>query len=190
VCSSDLGIVNSVLEVARLDAGGVTAQRRPWSVRELVDASLKRLQKKTDERGLSVNLTGVDDLDDLNIDQPMLQRVFDELLGNAVEFSPPTSCIDISARREGRAAAVIEVRNTGPHVSPEKLATLTQPFVQGDAGDTRQHEGTGLGLHLVERYVALHDGAVTLESSDDGLFVARICLPNVFVERLASDAAA
>jgi len=87
------------------------------------------------------------------------------LLGNAVKFTPPGGVIGVEALADvARGEVRITVRDTGPGIPPEARSGLFRAFVQLDARLAREHEGSGLGLVLVDRLVALHGGRVELES--------------------------
>jgi len=104
-------------------------------------------------------------------DPKLLVRSLDELLDNAVKFSPGGGAIEISAEpytngsRNGRVSRVrITVRDHGIGIEPEQMPDLFQDFRQGDGSETRSFGGLGLGLAYVKRIAAVHGGDVMVES--------------------------
>jgi two-component system cell cycle sensor histidine kinase PleC len=120
----------------------------------------------------------------------MFAWIVDELVANAVEHSPSGERIVIEVTRNDHGGVVLEARNKSQVIEPDKLKLLTQPFVQGDSGHAREHEGVGLGLFIVERYVRLHGGSLELECSAGGDFTARIRLPGAIGRRSLTATAA
>ncbi len=117
-------------------------------------------------------------------DPKLLVRSLDELLDNAVKFSPDGGAIEISAEpfvngsRSGRASKVrITVRDHGIGIEPEQMPDLFQDFRQGDGSETRNFGGLGLGLAYVKRIASVHGGDVMVESQPGKGSAFSIVLP-------------
>ncbi len=92
-----------------------------------------------------------------------LRRVLDNLLGNAVKFTPPGGCIAVRLRQEGEAL-VLEVQDSGIGIPADKFERIFDRFYQVDGGMSRRYGGTGLGLALVKEIVVAHGGNIAVES--------------------------
>ncbi|MFP5328381.1 MAG: ATP-binding protein [Acidimicrobiia bacterium] len=93
-----------------------------------------------------------------------LSRSIDELIDNALKFSPPTSAVSVSLRTvEGEA--VITVTDRGKGMTAEEVEAAFEAFIQGDTSDTRHFGGLGLGLSFAQRVVESHGGRVTIDST-------------------------
>jgi len=95
----------------------------------------------------------------LRADQNKLEVILDNLISNAVKFSPAFGQIDVLAHVAGRDV-VIDVIDEGPGVPPSERAHVFEPFYQGEARAEAPVKGTGLGLAIVQEYVAAHGGQV------------------------------
>ncbi len=103
----------------------------------------------------------------------MLERALDNLLRNALRFSPPGQPVEIRARSDGQRLR-LSVRDHGPGVVPEHLARLGEPFYRAPDQSTQGH---GLGLAIARRAAERHDGRLELANPPDGGFVATLDLP-------------
>jgi signal transduction histidine kinase/CheY-like chemotaxis protein len=112
--------------------------------------------------------TGNEDLV-IRADTRRVKQMIDQLISNAVKFTPENGSISIrfSADKDANQIA-ISVQDTGPGIPPEEMNRLYQPFSQLDAGLARKHSGLGLGLALTARLVDLHGGSIRAESAPGG----------------------
>jgi signal transduction histidine kinase len=108
-----------------------------------------------------------------------LERIFANLVHNALKFTPATGQVVVSAhqRTNGAREVVVEVRDTGPGIAPEELSSLFVKYHRIAA--TRQQEGTGLGLFIVKTLVEAQGGQVEVESRLGQGTCFRILLPAV-----------
>jgi cell cycle sensor histidine kinase DivJ len=97
-------------------------------------------------------------------DRRAIQQILINLVSNAVKFTPTGGSVVIGAKRTGERLR-FWVSDTGIGISSDDLKRLGQPFTQVQNDYTRQFEGTGLGLSLVKGLVALHEGAMMIESA-------------------------
>lgn len=122
----------------------------------------------------------------VNGDPRLLRVVLDELIENAIKFTPAGGVIELAARavdseqgrmpRGGPGAVEVAVRNTGAAIPTEHLSRIFDHFHQADSGLTREVGGLGLGLTLCQRIVALHGGEVFAQTGPGGN-VFTLCLP-------------
>ena len=105
------------------------------------------------------------DLPPLFADREKVGHVLGNLLGNAIGFSPPGGRVWMKATfSPDRAAALVEVGDTGIGIAPEHHEFIFEEFAQVDASSARQHHGTGLGLTIAQKLVELHRGRIWVES--------------------------
>jgi signal transduction histidine kinase len=100
-------------------------------------------------------------------DATRLEQVFDNLLHNAIKYTPAGGTIAVHGRADG-GMAVFEVSDTGVGIAPATLPLIFEALVQGPVSIDRAQGGLGLGLALVRELAALHGGSVTAASAGEG----------------------
>jgi signal transduction histidine kinase len=157
-------LVDDLLDVKRIVNGPVVLERQPCDLAEAVAGFLVTWNGsgRFKDHTLLVDAEPVW----VNGDAARLQQIVDNLMGNAVKYTPAGGSISISVKHEAEEA-VLRVRDTGIGISPDLLPQLFELFVQGDPGSTRVRTGLGIGLAVVRRLVELHGG--TVEASSDGV---------------------
>ncbi len=108
-------------------------------------------------------------------DRSLLERVLENLLGNALKFSPPDSQVRVRLQAEGGSEAVLEVEDEGPGIAPAERRRIFQRFARGESAALAP--GLGLGLALVAEVVAWHRGSVDADAGRRGGSVFRVKLP-------------
>jgi len=96
-----------------------------------------------------------------------LRLVLVNLLGNALKYATPFTCVQVTARPAGPAMLAVSVTNAGPTITAADRKRIFEPFVQLDSSLTRSASGVGLGLHIVRRLVESYGGTVDVSSADD-----------------------
>ncbi len=100
-------------------------------------------------------------------DREKIAHVVGNLLGNAIEFTPPAAacgCARASRRRAESRRSLVEVGDTGVGIAPEHHDLIFREFAQVDSTPSRPHHGTGLGLTIARKLVELHGGRIWVES--------------------------
>jgi two-component system sensor histidine kinase GlrK len=121
----------------------------------------------------------------LEADREKLAAIVDNLVSNAVKFSPPGGTVRVSAR-EDAAGIVLEVSDDGPGIAAEDRERVFEPFYQGRTAYTGAVEGTGLGLAIVKDFVAAHQGRVEIVADGRPGTRVRVSLPVRQAERIAA----
>src|SRR5690606_23759157 len=104
------------------------------------------------------------------LDKKKLKQILFNIIGNAVKFTPADGSIQIFISGEviisDNLMLYVSVKDSGKGISPVHLPKLTQPFVQVDSSDTREHKGTGLGLAIASKLIELMGGVLQIESEE------------------------
>ena len=109
-------------------------------------------------------------------DRPQILRVVDNLVSNAVKFTPDGGSVRLVARREG-LAAIVEVTDTGVGISPAEQPDLFNRFYRGTNAIKNAIPGSGLGLAISQVIAEAHGGTIQLESTPDSGSTFRLALP-------------
>ncbi len=162
-----LRLVNDVLDFSRNESGAVSLQAIPFDIREEFGDALRILSRRAREKGLDLTTTISPDVPRwILADAGRIRHVFVNLVDNAIKFTPLGS-IRINVGWEGEGAAgelLVEVRDTGIGISPDRLDSIFDPFTQGDSSATRRYGGVGLGLSISAQLVGLMGGSIRAES--------------------------
>ncbi|MBA2475840.1 MAG: PAS domain S-box protein, partial [Actinobacteria bacterium] len=158
-----LGLINEVLDVARIEAGKLSLSVEPVDVREALTQAVELIVPIAAARGIVV---GVEPAAELSVlaDQQRLKQVLLNLLSNAVKYNRESGRIDVRVRCVPNDRVRIGISDTGYGLAPEQREKLFQPFERlgADAGSI---EGTGLGLTLSLGLVEAMGGSIEVESS-------------------------
>jgi PAS domain S-box-containing protein len=182
-------IVDDLLDVSRMASGRIELQCEPLDMGKLVNEVIEGLRPlfASHQVALSSDLAAEDIW--IDGDRTRLAQILDNLLTNAVKFTPTGGSVSVSLR-SAEDRAVLTVRDTGIGMDAEVLERLFEPFSQGDQDLGRSAGGLGLGMTLVKGLTELHQGTVTASSPGPGLgseFV--VALPTVVapLERMPSE---
>jgi signal transduction histidine kinase/CheY-like chemotaxis protein len=155
-----LTIVNDVLDFSKIEAGKLDLEPLPFALRQVVSAVVQTVASRVNESSLVVQYDIAADVPDILVgDAGRLRQVLVNLLGNAVKFTSQGSVqVHITAEPTGPDAVVLHcaVRDTGIGIAPQKHALIFEAFSQAD--------GTGLGLTITAKLIALMGGGIWVES--------------------------
>jgi PAS domain S-box-containing protein len=160
-----LAMVNDILDLCKVEAGKLELEEEPVEVAAAMNTSLLLLQERMREKAISVESEIDPALPRLFVDRVRLQQILLNVVSNAVKFTPRGGTISIAARSDEAGDIVLAIRDTGPGMSREEIATALQPFLQVRNPMARTHEGTGLGLPLTKSLMELHDGSLDIDST-------------------------
>jgi two-component system sensor histidine kinase KdpD len=164
-------LVNNLLEMTRLESGGVTVRKEWQPLEGVVGAALKRMEARLGDRPVRIDLPA--DLPLVPIDAVLIDQVLINLLDNAVKYTPAGSPIDISAVATAGAVAV-EIADHGAGLPRGGEERVFDKFYRGPAATGA---GVGLGLAICRAIVHAHGGAITARQRSGGGSVFRFTLP-------------
>jgi signal transduction histidine kinase len=161
-----LGLINNVLNFARIEAGSVRIEREPVSVGAAMYEADTMLAAQVAAAKLTYHRRGGPDVVVL-ADPEKLRQILINLLSNAIKFTEPGGTIVTWWQEEGSFVAIV-VRDTGIGIPADRLEDIFDPFVQVDADLTRTRQGTGLGLSISRELARAMDGDIRVESGQGG----------------------
>ncbi len=174
-----LTLVNDLLDVEKADSGQMHLEKTKVSLNECFDACLSSLSVFAESK--SVNL----DFEETDLivigDEERIDRILNNLVGNAIKFSPSGGKVTLSAHKEtekDRQFAVICVEDEGDGIPEENLENIFEKFHQVERrSDSKQEKGSGLGLAICRAFVQLHGGKIWAESKTGEGSVFKFTLP-------------
>jgi signal transduction histidine kinase len=158
-----LNLVNDFLDFSKIEAGKLKLELTPVDLPELVRRNVALNQMLAEKKQIEIRFDCRDSLPALMLDESKIEQVLNNLIGNAVKFSPIGDTIDVRVfRRE--AEAVVSVADKGLGIPAQELDKLFDPFEKGKSKSTGGEKSTGLGLAIVKRIIEGHGGQVAVES--------------------------
>jgi signal transduction histidine kinase len=170
-----LHVVGDLLFVAQVGAGRIALEASPTDVEEVVREAAEAARPAAAAKGIKLELD-VDGIGELTADRARLAQVLDNLISNAVKFTPSGGCVAVRSSRDGDVA-IVEVSDTGMGISEEDQGKLFQRFFRADSATDQAIQGTGLGLAIVKAIVEAHDGAISVVSASGKGTTFRVELP-------------
>ena len=184
-----LGLVNEVLDLAKIEAGRLSVNVGLGRAGDVADAALSLVQTRADEKGIRFAGQCLGDVKAVfQGDEDRVRQILVNLLSNAVKFTDAGGEValecgtavhpDAEARLSLHPRWVyMRVRDTGIGIPTEQLPLIFDPFVQGETGHTRTNDGSGLGLTISRRLARLMGGDVTVRSNPGKGSVFTLWLP-------------
>ena len=174
-------LVEDLLDVSRIASGKLTLDVTEVEIAPLVESVCDAMMLSAEAKGLRIKRT-LDTKDTMVLgDVTRVRQIVNNLLANAVKFTPKGGSIVVSVRRL-RSDIEIEVRDSGIGIKADFLPFVFDSFRQADGAMNRSAPGLGLGLSIVKKLVELHGGTVIAESEGEGCGAAfRVRLPMMSV---------
>jgi signal transduction histidine kinase len=176
-----LGLINSILDVARIEAGRFDLASDTVDVAHMVRNCIRQADAAAQAAEITLTAEVPDDLPLLRADERRLQQVLNHLLSNAVKFTQAGGTVSVAASVGASGGLVLTVRDTGIGIPDADIDRVFEPFTQLDSSLARRFQGAGLGLYVSRALVAGHGGEIVLESAPGEGTVAEVRLPAVRV---------
>ncbi len=163
-----LTVINDILDFSKVEAGKLRLDPINFNLRESIDATVRSVAFRADQKGLEVVCDVDAEVPDIvNADPVRIRQILLNLLSNAIKFTDAGEVVlrVTSEPRDGAGALLhFVVRDTGIGIPREKLKSIFEAFTQADGSTTREFGGTGLGLAICSRLVQMMDGQIWAES--------------------------
>ena len=166
-----LAIINNILDFSKLEAGRLSFEKIPFSLRDTVYDTVNLLLPTVYEKNIDLSVDIDSGVPDLVVGDPLrLQQILTNILGNAVKFTNQgsvTLTMSSSGLVSPNSEILIEaqVSDTGIGISPSQLKTIFRPFTQANASISRTFGGTGLGLVITAKLLSKMGGSITVKSN-------------------------
>ncbi len=168
-------LVDQLLFLARADSHPLELDRQPVDLGELLNEAAETVGPAANAKNVALRIEEASPPEVL-ADRPQLLRVVDNLVANAVKFTPEDGSVLLTARRKGDTA-VLEVTDTGPGIPPAEQPELFNRFYRGTNAIEKAIPGSGLGLAISQVIAEAHGGTIELESTPGTGSTFRLSLP-------------
>jgi two-component system sensor histidine kinase ResE len=168
-------LVNDLLTLSSLDERSPTPMS-PVSLVTVLRDVVRRARILAPDQAIVLQVPGAAEQATILGNRDQLERVFTNVLDNAVKYTPADGRITVSLDRAGDRYRAT-VRDTGRGIPPDELPHIFDRFYRADRARARQHGGTGLGLAIAEAIVAAHGGTITAESALGAGTAVHVTLP-------------
>ena len=160
-------LVSTLLNVSRIELGTFKAESKPTDICALAQRALDEQKPKIEEKGLAIVQKFDLNISTFSTDPKLLGMIFDNLLSNAVEYTPPGGKIVFSLSLDGTKALHIQVADTGYGIPKNQQDQIFSKFFRADNVRDKDTKGTGLGLYIVKSVVKDSGGKIWFESEEN-----------------------
>ena len=160
---SMLQLVNELLDVATIEAGHLKLKKEPTSVVEIVEKSVHLSNIEAAKKSTRIELVRLSSNPLVNVDRNKIRQVADNLISNAVKYSPRGSVITVLILSDETGAG-FAVRDTGPGIPESERHKLFKDYGRLSSVPTGDEKSTGLGLAICRKIVEAHDGTIGVEN--------------------------
>lgn len=160
-----LSLINDLLDLAKIESGKVQLKIEPIPCQAVLEEVITTLRPQAEVKGLRLELRSPDDGVVVLADRRALKQILINLTNNAIKFTEHGAVwLELKHLGENGGGAEISVTDTGAGIRREDQAKLFKAFARVENDSSRRLEGTGLGLHLCQRFAELLDAKITLDS--------------------------
>jgi signal transduction histidine kinase len=157
-------LIDDLFQMAQLDAGGLPLHVEDASLADLISDTLESFSELASRREVTMAGQAQPGIDPVRMDTMRIGQVLNNLLGNALRYTPAGGHIELNARRTARGVEV-SVSDTGPGIDLQDLPQVFKQFYRGEKSRSKSTGGSGLGLAIARGLVRAHHGDIKVEST-------------------------
>ncbi|MBU1524689.1 MAG: PAS domain S-box protein [Candidatus Omnitrophica bacterium] len=161
------GIINDLLDISKIEAGRVELRKKLIDISSLVKNVISFFRSQAGAKKISLKTSFRSTLPDIFVDTDKIIQVFNNLIGNAIKFTPEKGEITVEVS-DGRKEVKVSVKDTGIGIAPENLGKVFDRFQQFGRVAGSGAKGTGLGLSISKGIIQMHKGNIWVESPPTG----------------------
>lgn len=167
-------LLDDLFEMAQIDAGGIRLDKHPNSLSDLISDTLESFSNRAIEKGIVLSGEVAPNVDPVLLDAKQIGRVLNNLVNNAIRYSPDNASVHVGAGlQNGNSLVCVTVADTGDGISAEDLPHIFEQFYRGEKSRNRATGGSGLGLAIAQSIIESHGGQIHIKSQvNQGTLVA------------------
>lgn len=179
-------LVDNMLSYSSMETGHLKVEKSSCNLGAMIAASLKELEKSFMDKKVNTDVRLPRNDVVIDADTELIRQLLNNLISNAVKFTPQMGKVTITLEEEASAARIV-VQDTGKGIPEDQLEMIFERFHQVDASDTREFGGSGLGLAICKNIVEWHDGRIWVENVKEAgaRFVVMLPMKDIIVRQAA-----
>jgi signal transduction histidine kinase len=169
-------LIDDLFQVSQLDAGGIPLNLEPASLSDLISDTLENFSGLASQQGVVLSGSAAPGIDPLQIDVQRIGRVLNNLVSNALRYTPTGGTVSVQAEVVAETVRVT-VQDSGEGIAPNDLPHVFDRFYRGEKSRNQATGGSGLGLAIAKGIVEAHGGQIDVESNPGRGARFHFCLP-------------
>ncbi len=153
-------LVNTLLNVSRIEAGKIKLDAKKTSIKELFQSIIEEFKITAQEKGLYLKLSIPASLPLVLLDKQKINQVIMNILDNAIKYTKIGGISIVAKEKEGKKRILIEIADTGLGMDKGQTKKIFEKFSRGTAGEISWSSGAGLGLFIAKKFTELHHGKI------------------------------
>ncbi|ABE52089.1 sensor histidine kinase [Methanococcoides burtonii] len=158
-----LEIINSILEISKIESGNIEINYKTISLGDLIEDLKEDIKEKLPDQAEMVSFEILTNIENIIVDINKVEKSVLHLIENAIKFSDKTQHVEVSLESVDEMIA-FKVTDRGIGITEEDIKRLFKPFNQLDASSTRVYGGLGIGLYIIKKIAELHGGGLAIKS--------------------------
>ena len=159
-----LTLINQLLDLSKIEAGSMKLSTEQHNLISFIKSLFYSFESLSESHNITLKFEANKDYVPVLFDPEKMEKIFYNLISNAIKFTPEKGEIKITINQFD-SVVEIKIADTGKGISPENLRNIFDRFYQVDGSNTREYEGTGIGLALAKELIELHKGRIQVISS-------------------------
>ena len=159
-------LIDDLFQMAQLDAGGLTLDQANNSISDLVSDTLESFSEQASRKNIRLQGSVEPDIDPVWMDAQRIGRVLNNLVRNALQYTPPGGSVEVRVTSQNQGV-LVEVSDTGEGIPGKDLHNVFDQFYRGEKSRNRATGGAGLGLAIARGIVEAHGGEINVRSSSE-----------------------
>ena len=157
-------LIEDLIMVSLASRGELSVKQEPVDICRLASLTVKMYAGQAQARGVSLHILLDEDVPLVQGDSQKIAWALNQLVDNAVKFTPSNGRVMVSVKRESENLVIVSVTDTGIGIPAARIEDIFEPFHQLDSSATRRYGGTGLGLSLVRQIIEAHGSMLEVQS--------------------------
>ena len=158
-----LTLVDDILNVAKMNSGKLALKKTVVSIRDVLKSSITAMTFNAQSKNIAIKCESDFEKLEMAVDRSKMFQLFNNLIGNAIKFSPGGETVSITEKLDGNVYR-FEIKDNGPGIPKEQFDNIFEKFTQVGSDYAAQKEGAGLGLMICKKIVEAHGGSIGVDS--------------------------